>query len=250
MLQIFIGHDPREKLAFDVCAWSILRHASVPVKINAIRMDTCRNKGLFWRNQEYKDGRLWDEISDAPCATEFSLTRFLTPHVSSEDWALFMDCDMLLRSDINELMRYTDPKYAVICTKHRHLPQEAFKMDNQIQTTYSRKNWSSFMMFNCNHPSNKNLTIEMINELPGRELHNFCWLNDRDIGSIPITWNHLVGYNPPKEVKEYQHLGKPHNIHFTEGMPFMYGYEHCEYADIWRNERDIMEIGGVSLEIS
>ena len=31
-------------------------------------------------------------------------------------------------------------------------------MDGVVQTSYPRKNWSSLMLFNCDHPSVKKLT--------------------------------------------------------------------------------------------
>jgi hypothetical protein len=52
------------------------------------------------------------------------------------------------------------------------------------------------MLFNCDHPSNKKLTVEMINTLPGRDLHRFCWLEDDEIGELDPGWNWLVGEQP------------------------------------------------------
>ena len=35
MINIFIGYDPREAVAYHVCANSVIRHASVPVSFIA-----------------------------------------------------------------------------------------------------------------------------------------------------------------------------------------------------------------------
>jgi len=103
-------------------------------------------------------------------------------------------------------------------------------MDGMVQTSYSRKNWSSVMLFNCSHPSNKNLTVDLVNTVPGRDLHRFCWLKDNEIGELPLEWNYLVGYSKLNG-------SKPALVHFTHGLPDLAGYEDQEYADEWRAMR-------------
>jgi hypothetical protein len=100
------------------------------------------------------------------------------------------------------------------------------KMDGPQQVPYPRKNWSSVMMFNCDHPANKRLTADMINTLPGRHLHAFCWLNDCEIGFLNPTYNYLVGHTTG--------VDDPIIVHYTDGIPSMRGYENCEFADEWR----------------
>ena len=34
----------------------------------------------------------------------------------------------------------------------------------------ARKNWSSLVLWNMDHPGTKRLTLDMVNELPGRDL--------------------------------------------------------------------------------
>jgi hypothetical protein len=67
-------------------------------------------------------------------------------------------------------------------------------MDGQAQTRYARKNWSSFVIFNCDHVANKALTLDVVNNAPGRDLHRFFWLADCDIGELSPEWNYLVGH--------------------------------------------------------
>ena len=67
-------------------------------------------------------------------------------------------------------------------------------MDGQKQTIYPRKNWSSFILFNCSHPSNKKLSVELVNSETGAFLHQFKWLNDNEIGSLDERWNWLEGW--------------------------------------------------------
>jgi lipopolysaccharide biosynthesis glycosyltransferase len=224
---VWIGFDPREAAAFAVAKESMRKHMIQPIPIRGIMLDKLREDGLYTRRTERRDGRLWDEISEAPMSTEFAISRFLTPHLAKEGWALFTDCDVMARKSLVRLFDLADPKYAIMCVKHRHDPPEGEKMDGQIQTRYFRKNWSSVMLFNCAHPANRLLTVEMINERPGRELHAFCWLEDREIGELPAEWNYLVGHT--------QTNAEPALVHFTDGIPSMPGYEKVPYADEWRS---------------
>lgn len=233
ILDIFIGHDPREITAYDVCRWSIVRRTTRPVHIRPLMMQPLRDEGLYWRKHERRaDGVLWDTISEAPMATEFAITRFL-PFVAHKGgrWAVFMDCDFLALADIAELFEAADERYAVQVVKHRHEPPPGVKMDGQPQVQYARKNWSSLMLINTAHPANARLTVEMVNGLPGRDLHRFCWLRDEEIGDLPKAWNFLVGHTTG---------ARPKLVHYTDGAPFMPGYEACDFADEWRREMDIM----------
>jgi hypothetical protein len=82
------------------------------------------------------------------------------------------------------------------------------------------------MLFNCEHPANQALTPNLINSLPGRDLHAFCWLTDDLIGELDPGWNYLAG--------TAQNTLDPYIVHFTLGIPSMPGYERTEYADEWR----------------
>ena len=236
---IWIGHEPREAAALAVARHSIKRLLStrhIPVK--GLVLSDLRKDGLYTRPTSLRDGRLWDDISDAPMATEFACSRFLVPHLARKyppqtkatRWAVFMDCDMLVRCKITDLFESLNSSYAVMVVKHDHNPTETTKMDGQIQTRYSRKNWSSVCAFNIDHPANDALTVDMVNTLPGRDLHAFCWLKDDEIGELDHGWNYLIGASPPHP--------DPAIVHFTDGIPLMTGYENCEYADEWRAELD------------
>jgi len=172
---IWIGFDPREADAFAVARYSINRHLITPIPIRGVVLSELRARGLYTRPTSRKDGRLWDEISEAPMATEFACSRFLVPHLAGSGWALFMDCDMLIGTDLLKLFSLADPSKAIMVVKHNHhQPPEGVKMDGQAQTRYARKNWSSVMLFNCDHPANQALTTELVNSVPGRDLHRFC----------------------------------------------------------------------------
>lgn len=188
--------------------------------------------GIYTRPWEIREnGQLWDVLSDAPMSTEFACSRFLTPILAKTGLALFMDCDILARGNVARLFDRAEKKYAVMVVKHHHDPDYQVKMDGQQQTKYLRKNWSSVMLFNVDHPANRKLTHEMVNTLPGRELHRFCWLEDDEIGELGPEWNYLVGHTSTEV--------EPQLVHFTDGVPFMAGYQHVEFAEEYRRELEL-----------
>lgn len=220
--QVYIGWDSREDEAFRVLRYSLKKHCK-NVECHTIVQSDLRKEGLYFRPPDNS-------------STEFSLTRFLVPHLMNYDgFALFIDCDQLFTSDVSELFQLADPSYAVQVVKHNHQPSHATKMDGQKQTNYEKKNWSSVVLWNCGHRKNKNITPEVVNSVQPSFLHRFEWLNESDIGELPITWNFLAEY-----YKKLPSDNTPKNIHFTEGSPFMVGYEDCDYSNIWYRYRDEM----------
>jgi hypothetical protein len=217
-LKIFIGFDPRETVAFHVLTHSILARASLPVSVTPLVLDGLH--GLYTRERHPLQ------------STDFSFSRFLTPHLCGyEGWAVFMDCDMLMRDDVARLYALRDERFAVMVVKHRHIPQETTKFLDQPQTPYDKKNWSSVMLFNNSRC--RALTPDYVNGATGLELHQFKWLAGDDlIGELPGRWNHLVGYDPPD--------GNAALVHYTLGGPYFAGYRDCEYAPEWRQEQQAM----------
>ena len=224
---VWIGYDPRQSTAFAIAKYSLKKYQR-HIPIMGLVLDELREQGLYRRPTSRKNCRLWDDISEAPMATEFSISRFLVPHLAKIGYALFCDCDVMFMTNVARIFDKLENGKAVYCVKHKHDPGEQLKMDNQIQTKYFRKNWSSVMLFNCDHPSNKKLTLDLVNTLPGRDLHRFCWLEDDEIGELPPEWNYLVG-------SSYLDENQIHAIvHFTNGLPDIKGYEDQEYAKEWR----------------
>ena len=123
---------------------------------------------------------------DPLASTEFTYSRFLTPALAGfKGWALFCDSDFLWLHDIAGLAKYAQGSKAVQCVQHDYTPKETTKMDGAVQTAYPRKNWSSLMLFNCEHPSVvKNLTPEIVNRESGAYLHRMQWVADEDIGAL------------------------------------------------------------------
>jgi hypothetical protein len=225
---IFIGYDPKEASAFAVARHSINRRMTVRLPVFGLVLSSLQSVGLFSRPIERRGGQLWDVISEAPMSTEHANARFLVPHLAGDGWAMFVDGDILARTNVARIFDGLDPAKALYCVKHRHDPIDEIKKDGQIQTRYSRKNWSSVMVWNVNHDANRALTIDLINSVPGRDLHRFFWLDDDLIGELDQSWNCLVGVTDPAI--------DPKIAHFTNGIPDLPGYENVPFADEWRAE--------------
>lgn len=238
---IYIGYDPREKVAFDVLVASIKRYASRP--INAIPIDAfkLRRIGLY-RRAPHVNSTCWgtppgrdmiDAFDGRPYSTDFSFTRFLVPFLNQLDgFALFMDCDMYFRGDpcllFDEFATSDAP--AIQCVKHVYDQGGNLqrKMYGCPQTSYSRKNWSSFVLWNCGHPAHEQFTVDDVNTKSGNWLHNFRWLDDNDIGDLPEKWNWLDGHSD-EEID-------PINVHFTTGGPWFSERAGLGY-DCWSPKR-------------
>jgi hypothetical protein len=222
--QIFIGWDSREPVAYDVAEYSLSRRASIPVSVSPIKLDDLRSRGLYTRGE------------DPLASTEFTYSRFLTPSLAGySGWALFCDCDFLWLGDIAGLLDYTASNKAVYCVQHDYQPKETTKMDGAVQTSYPRKNWSSLMLFNCAHPAVRGLTPEIVNRESGAYLHRMQWVDDSDIGALPVEWNWLEGWN------EKPASGTPTAVHFTRGGPWFDNWQNVDYGDLWRAERDALQ---------
>ena len=223
MLNVYIGYDPRESVAYHVLAHSILRRSSIPVSIAPVMKSQLR--GLYTRERGPTE------------STEFSLSRFLVPALSEfRGWSVFMDCDMLCRTDIAQLTAEIDAQSgkSVLVCKHDYKPNPRNKFLNQVQTIYPRKNWSSVMIFNNSRC--KALSAAYVNSAAGLDLHRFTWTEDTQIGSLPLEWNWLV--------EEYNHNPQARIVHYTRGGPWFDEFRDCDFADEWREELKLVQWAG------
>ena len=217
----FIGYDSREDIAYRVCKQSLLKHASIDLNIIALKLYELIAKGFYKRP------------IDPLASTEFTYSRFLIPSLMNfKGWAVFCDCDFLFMEDVSKLFSNLSEDKAVYCVQHDYKPKEKHKMDGQQQTIYPRKNWSSFIVFNCSHPSNKALDVELVNKETGSFLHQFKWLKDDEIGSLDERWNWLEGWT------SHHNKNNPYAVHYTRGGPWFEEWHDVEYADEWIKERD------------
>jgi hypothetical protein len=219
VLNVFIGYDTKESIAYHTLAHSILRRASVPVSIAPLMQSQL--VGIYSRPRGPTE------------STEFSLTRFLVPALSGfRGWSVFLDCDMLCRADVAQLEEFIEKQKdkAVLVCKHDYVPTTQRKFLGQLQTKYARKNWSSLMIFN--NERCRALTPAYVNAARGLDLHRFAWLDDREIGELPLEWNWLVG--------EYTCNAAAKIVHFTIGGPYFDEYRNCDYAAEWFAESESM----------
>ena len=218
---IFIGYDSKEDIAYRVCKQSLNRTSSKELDIRSLKLYELVAKNFYTRGV------------DPLASTEFTYSRFLIPALMNfKGWAIFCDCDFLFFEDILTLFNSLDEKKAIYCVKHDYTPKEKHKMDGQQQTIYPRKNWSSFVVFNCSHPSNKKLTLDLVNSETGSFLHQFKWLKDDEIGSLDERWNWLEGWTSE------HNKNKPYAVHYTRGGPWFNEWQDVEFAKEWIDERD------------
>jgi hypothetical protein len=223
-LPIFIGYEEREHEAYEVCKYSLEYQ------------NQCRKETGTWAWDDYPDIiqlrsteiKEYKRDHGEPQSTDFTFTRFWCPYLCDfEGFSLFVDCDFLFLAHPIEILKHIDTRKAVSVVQHpEYLPKGDIKMDGIAQHRSKRKNWASLIVFNNEHPSNKILEPDYLNNhLPGLDFHHLAWLDDSEIGSIPMEWNCL---------DQYYHIENPKAIHYTEGGPWFGGeYYHTRYAQEW-----------------
>jgi lipopolysaccharide biosynthesis glycosyltransferase len=159
MLNIFIGIDKRQPVAYHVLVSSIQRRASQPVAFTPLLIDQLpiSRRGL----------------------TDFTFARFLVPYLCGyKGKGVFLDSDMLVTGDISELFEYSDDTAVSV-------------VPFQGELQYERP---SVMVFN--NERCQELTPEYIDDLTN-EPFNLDWADS--VGELDPTWNFLVGYDLPTE---------------------------------------------------
>lgn len=188
MHKVFIGYDERQPVSYNVLQHSIIRQASKPISVTPLVLKQLPLKRVG--------------------LTPFTFSRFLVPFLCNyEGFALFLDIDMMLNADICELFSLADEQYAV-----------------QVVKNDKRFEWASAMLFNC--AKCKILTPDYVETAGG--LHTIEWCKPEEIGALPSEWNHLVGYDAPRNDAKL--------IHFTQGMPCFPEIGECEYSAPWHKE--------------
>ena len=212
-LRIFIGYDPREAVAYHVCVNSIIRHASVPVSITPLALNT-----LPFYNEKHTDA-----------SNAFGYSRFLVPYLCGfQGQALFIDGDMVFTDDVAKLFAYLKNDCDVAVCKHDYKTKHKVKYWNQPNRDYERKQWSSVVLWNCGNYPNRVLTPEFVADKTGEFLHRFKWIDDARIGSIPLEWNWLCDEQPHNETAKL--------YHWTLGIPAISAYEDADHCQIWFDE--------------
>ena len=213
MITLYVVYDPREACVYHTFCQSVIENASGPVKFVPL------HKSMLENFDGQRDG-----------TNAFIYSRYLIPELEDfKGFAIFCDGDMIVTEDIYELYNLRDGTKAVQVVQHDYKTKHPRKyvgtpLEND-NIDYPRKNWSSVTIWNCGHESNKILTREFVEDAGGAFLHRFQWLNDDDIGWLPIRWNHLVG--------EYEKNPNACLYHHTLGSPGFNEYRDCEGASEW-----------------
>jgi lipopolysaccharide biosynthesis glycosyltransferase len=213
MLKIYCGYDEREAIAYHNFCNSVIRHSTQPLSFTPLALNNVKTY-----TEAHTDG-----------SNSFIYSRFLVPYLQGyKGWALFADGDMICNADISELFEYADESKAVCVVKHNYTTKYPRKYLGNKNEDYPRKNWSSVILWNCEHPKNKALDPDYIADASGAHLHRFAWLDDDDIGEIKPSWNWLA--------MEMSLNNSAKLIHYTIGTPCFDEYADCDHADKWWNE--------------
>ena len=128
-LRVFIGFDPRQVVSYQLAAFSVVSHATVPVSVTPLILEQLpiNRQGL----------------------TPFTWSRFLVPWLCNYvGTALFLDADVLVRGDVKELFDRMDD--------HAVMVGDVVPFER-----------ASVMLFNCGHEDNAVLDPDYIENTDG-----------------------------------------------------------------------------------
>ena len=211
IVDIVVGFDQRESVAYHTFAQSVIENSTIPVRFLPLSMSFLSNY-----KEVHKDG-----------SNDFIYSRFLVPYMMNfKGWAIYADGDMVCLEDIKKLWNLRDNKYAVQVVKHDYKTKITEKYWGNKNEDYPRKNWSSLILWNCEHVSHKVLTPDFIQNQSGAFLHRFSWIKDEEIGSLDKEWNWLA--------MEYEEKESIKLIHYTIGTPCFKEYEKTSLSSYWK----------------
>lgn len=211
MLNVFFGHEDRAEAGTTAFVQSLIARASAPVAVTAI---TRRGTGGL------------PEGSNA-----FTFRRFLAPWMLNfKGLAIFMDgADMICRSDVCELASLFDPRYAVQVVQHdyrtRHPRKYLGSVMESDNSDYARKNWASVMLMNCSHPQWRQVDPAFVRARMPLDLLQLRFLDDDQVGPLPVEWNWLVD--------EYGANEHAKLLHYTAGIPMFERHADTPMAGEW-----------------
>jgi lipopolysaccharide biosynthesis glycosyltransferase len=207
---LVIGFDQKEAVAYHVFCQSAIEKSTIPLQIIPLSMNSIYSAKNFSR-----DG-----------SNAFIYSRFLTPYLMDfNGWAIFADGDMICKDDLAKLWGLRDSSKAVQVVKHDYKTKFSKKYLGNKNENYPRKNWSSLILWNCEHPKNKILNPEFIQKQLGSFLHRFSWLQDHEIGELDVEWNWLA--------IEYDENPNAKIIHYTLGTPCFKDYKTTSMSSEW-----------------
>ena len=219
-INLVVGFDQREAIAYHVFCQSVIDNTTLPVLFLPLSL-----AGLKGYQETHGDG-----------SNSFIYSRFLRPYLMSyKGWAIFADGDMVCRQDLKLLWDLKDSSKAVQVVKHNYRTKYTEKYLGNKNEDYPRKNWSSLILWNCSHAKHKLLTPEFIQKQTGAFLHRFTWLDDEDIGDLDNKWNWLA--------IEYEDIPDANLVHYTLGTPCFKDYKNTPMASEWHKSYERLKQG-------
>ncbi len=211
IVDIIVGFDQREAVAYHTFTQSVIEQSTIPIRFTPLSM-----KSLSGYNEVHKDG-----------SNDFIYSRFLVPYMMNfKGWAIYADGDMVCLQDIKNLWSLRNNNYAVQVVKHDYKTKITEKYWGNKNEDYPRKNWSSLILWNCEHKAHKILDPDFIQKQTGAFLHRFSWVKDTDIGEINKEWNWLA--------MEYEDKKDINLIHYTIGTPCFKEYNNTSLSSYWK----------------
>ena len=211
IVDIVVGFDQREAVAYHTFTQSVIEKSTVPVRFLPLSINS-----LSDYNEKHKDG-----------SNDFIYSRFLVPHLMSfKGWAIYADGDMVCLEDIKKLWDLRDKNYAIQVVKHNYKTKIEEKYWGNKNENYPRKNWSSLILWNCEHEAHKILSPDFIEKQSGAFLHRFSWIKDEEIGELEKEWNWLA--------LEYEEKKDINLIHYTIGTPCFKEYSDKSLSSFWK----------------
>ena len=208
---IVVGFDQKEAVAYHTFTQSVIEKSTIPTRFMPLSVGSLTNY-----KEVHKDG-----------SNDFIYSRFLVPYLMNfKGWAIYADGDMVCLKDIKNLWDLRDNKFAVQVVKHDYKTKVKSKYWGNKNEDYPRKNWSSLILWNCNHESHKMLTPEFIQKQTGAFLHRFSWIKDEEIGEIEKEWNWLA--------MEYEEKKDINLIHYSIGTPCFEEYKDASLSSYWK----------------
>ena len=105
IIDIVVGFDPREAVAYHTFAQSVIAKSSSPTRFLPLNISSLSNY-----QELHKDG-----------SNDFIYSRFLVPYLKGfKGWAIYADGDMVCLEDIKKLWDVRDERYAIQVVKHNY----------------------------------------------------------------------------------------------------------------------------------
>lgn len=178
IIKVYVGGDRSQQIAIPVLEHSIRRNTAAEVELIPM---------VDLPVPQPKDPRNWQR-------TGFSFSRFCIPKLAGyKGKAIYLDADMLVLNDIQELWNIPFDGAKVIIQKEVKFEEESKR---KVGSPRMRKIQSAVMVLDCErldwdiHTIIDGLDAEYYNY--DQLLHHLCILDEKDIKyGVPFEWNSL-----------------------------------------------------------